>query len=151
MCGCLVTQLSPTLCNPMDCSPPGSSVYGIFQARILEWVAICYSGGSFPLRDWIHVSCVSRQILYHCTTWEVPEGIAFWPCIPTGCLLIKAYSQQCGCWETLLHRSVVFQSALWLNIKFKPKMCLWQGHNCICDEQSRELRWCLFRKKEQTY
>ena len=36
---CLVTQLCLTLCNPMDCGPPGSSVHGILQARILEWVA----------------------------------------------------------------------------------------------------------------
>ena len=35
-----ITQLCPTLCNPMDCSPPGSSVHGILQARILEWAAI---------------------------------------------------------------------------------------------------------------
>ena len=37
---CLVAQLCPTLCDPMDCGPPGSSVYGILQARILEWVAM---------------------------------------------------------------------------------------------------------------
>ena len=43
---CLVTQLCPTFCGPMDCSPPGSSVHGIFQARILEWVVISYSRGS---------------------------------------------------------------------------------------------------------
>ena len=55
MCVCvcarthLVTQLCPTLCNPMDCSPPGFSVYGIFQARILEWVAISsFRGSSNP-------------------------------------------------------------------------------------------------------
>ena len=42
---CLVTQLCPTLCDPMDCSPTGSSVRGIFQTRILEWVAI-----SFPIQ-----------------------------------------------------------------------------------------------------
>ena len=36
----------PTLCNPMDCSPPGSSVHGIFQVRILEWVAVSFSRGS---------------------------------------------------------------------------------------------------------
>ena len=42
----LVAQSCPTLCNPMDCSPPGSSVHGIFQAKILEWVAISFSGGS---------------------------------------------------------------------------------------------------------
>ena len=39
----LVTQLCPTLCDFMDCSPPGSSVYGVFQARILEWVASSFS------------------------------------------------------------------------------------------------------------
>ena len=40
----LLAQLCPTLCDPMDCSPPGSSVHGISQARILEWVAIAFSG-----------------------------------------------------------------------------------------------------------
>ena len=38
-----VTQLCPTLSDPMDCSPPGSSIHGIFQARVLEWVAIAFS------------------------------------------------------------------------------------------------------------
>ena len=42
----LVAQLCLTVCSPMDCSPPGSSVHGIFQARILEWVAISFSRGS---------------------------------------------------------------------------------------------------------
>ena len=40
---CLVTQLCQTLCDPMDCSPPGSSVHGIIQARVLEWGAIAFS------------------------------------------------------------------------------------------------------------
>ena len=56
-----------------DYSPPGSSVHGIFQARILEWVAIPFSRGSSQLRDRTYVSCVSctgRQILYHCTNRE---------------------------------------------------------------------------------
>ena len=44
----LVSQSCPTLCNPMDCSPPGSSVHGILQARILEWVAISSFRGSAP-------------------------------------------------------------------------------------------------------
>ena len=46
-------------CDPMDCSPPGSSVPGVFQARILEWVAISSSRGSLQPRDQTHVSCVS--------------------------------------------------------------------------------------------
>ena len=41
-----VAQSCPTLCDPIDCSPPGSSVHGILQARILEWVAISFSRGS---------------------------------------------------------------------------------------------------------
>ena len=52
-----ITQSCPTLCDPMDCSPPGSSVHGILQARILDWVAIS-SKGSSRLRDWTHISCI---------------------------------------------------------------------------------------------
>ena len=47
-----------TLCDPMDCDPPGSSVYGIVQARILEWVAMASSRGSSPPRDGTCVSCL---------------------------------------------------------------------------------------------
>ena len=68
-----LTQSCLTVCHPMDCSSPGSSVHGIFQARILEWVAISYSRGSSPPRDWNFISCVScigRWILYHWVTWE---------------------------------------------------------------------------------
>ena len=65
-----VAQSCPTLCNPMDCSPPCSSVHVIFQARILEWVAISFSRGSSRPRDWTHVSCTGRRILYHWATWE---------------------------------------------------------------------------------
>ena len=52
----------------MDSSPPGSSVYGISQARILEWAAISFSTGSSWPRDQTHVSCIGRQILYHWAT-----------------------------------------------------------------------------------
>ena len=52
MCACvLVTQSCPTLCNSMDCIPPGSSVHGILQARILEWVAIPFSRRSTQPRS----------------------------------------------------------------------------------------------------
>ena len=49
-CLCRVVQLCPTLCDPMDCSLPGSSVHEISQARILEWVAIPFSRGIFPIQ-----------------------------------------------------------------------------------------------------
>ena len=48
-----------TLCDPTDCSPPGSSVHGISQAKILEWVASSFSRGSSQPRDWLCVSCIS--------------------------------------------------------------------------------------------
>ena len=54
----------------MDCSLPGCSVHGIFQARILEWVAISYFRGSSQPRDRTCISYIDRQVLYHCVTWE---------------------------------------------------------------------------------
>ena len=52
----------------MDCSLLGSSVHGISQARILEWVAICFSRVSFQPRDWTRVPCIERRIIYHWAT-----------------------------------------------------------------------------------
>ena len=51
VCVCSVTQSRPTLCDPMNCSLPGSSVHGILQEKILEWVAMPFSGGSSQPRD----------------------------------------------------------------------------------------------------
>ena len=60
-------QSCPTFCNPMDCSPPGSSVHWILQARILEWVAMPSSRGPSQPRDQTHISYVSciGRVLYH--------------------------------------------------------------------------------------
>ena len=69
---CVHAQLWLTLCNPLDYSPSGSSVHGIFQARILEWVAISSSRESSWPRDWTQVSwisCIGRQIFCHCATY----------------------------------------------------------------------------------
>ena len=65
-------RLCLTLCNPMDSSQPGPSVGGIFQAGILEWVAISFSRGSSWPRDWNLISCTSfigSHILYQCNSW----------------------------------------------------------------------------------
>ena len=65
---CVHAQSCPTLCNPIDCSLPDSSVHGILQPRILEWVAISSSKGSSQPRDWTCISCffcIGRVILYH--------------------------------------------------------------------------------------
>ena len=61
-------QSCPTLCNPVDGSPPGSFLHGILQARILEWAAIFFSRGSSRPRDQTHISCVScigRQTFFY--------------------------------------------------------------------------------------
>ena len=69
-CCCLVFQSSPALCDPMECSLPCSSVHGILQARILEWVAMCFSRGYSWPRDQTCVSSFGREILYHWATRE---------------------------------------------------------------------------------
>ena len=79
MCTCVhVYTLSYVwLCDPMVCGPPGSSVHGISQARILELVAISSSMGSSQPRDRTcisYVSCIGRQIHYHCITWEASDS-----------------------------------------------------------------------------
>ena len=56
--------------NPLDYSPSYSSVYGLFQARILELVAISSSRGCSQLRDQTYVSYISQKIPYYCITWE---------------------------------------------------------------------------------
>ena len=109
-------QLCPTLCNPMDYSPPGSSVYGILQARILEWVVMPSSRGSSRPRDRTHVSCSSciagrfftteppgKPIDRHCFHLNCPErvGCAVLPSAPVG-----------SCWlrlpPCLLHAPLMF-------------------------------------------
>ena len=60
----LVAQSCPTLCNPMDGSPPGSSVHGILQARILKWIAIPFSRRSSQPRDQTRVSCIAGRFFY---------------------------------------------------------------------------------------
>ena len=64
-------QSCPTLCNPMNCSLPGSSVHEIFQARVLEWAAISYSTGFSQPRDQTQVSCIADS---HFTVWATREA-----------------------------------------------------------------------------
>ena len=86
------TQSCLTLCNPMDCRLPDSSVHGIFQARVLEWVAISFSRGSSRPRDWTWVSCIAGRCF---TIWATGEATspgvtlyvwshAHWTLEPTG-------------------------------------------------------------------
>ena len=91
----LVAQSRPTLCNPMDCSPPGSSVHGILQARILEWIAIPFSRGSSGPRNWTGVSYVAGRFFIPRTIGhQSPLSTGFsrkeywggFPCPPPGYL-----------------------------------------------------------------
>ena len=68
-----VTQLCPTLCNPMDCNPPGSSVHGILQTGILKWIAISFSKGSSRPRDRTWVSCIAGRFFTVSATREAPK------------------------------------------------------------------------------
>ena len=73
-------QSCPTLCDPVDCSPPGSSIHGILQARIMEWVAISFSRGSSWSRDRTQVSCIAGRRF---NLWATREAKIM------GCLLYK--------------------------------------------------------------
>ena len=71
----LVAQLCLTLWDPMDCSPPGSSVHGILQARILDWLAISFSRGSSRPSDWTQVSCIAGRFF---TVWATREALSIY-------------------------------------------------------------------------
>ena len=121
-----VTQLCLTLCDPMDCSPPGSSVHGILQARILEWVAISFSRGSSQPSDRTQVSCIadfdSGNLYFflgrlHSTYWcfMLWKKDARIPTFP-GHVLYQEY----GCipgtwdpWEHIMHQGSILLPHLW--------------------------------------
>ena len=77
-----VTQSCPTLSDPMDCSPPGSSVPGIFQARVLEWGAIAFSDDSvlksrdITLLTKLHIvrAMVFPVVMYGCESWTIKKA-----------------------------------------------------------------------------
>ena len=79
-----VTQLCPTLCNPMDFSTPASSVHGIFQPSILEQIAISFSMGSSQPRDQTWVSCIAGRFFAIWATreahksWKLSINIVIW-------------------------------------------------------------------------
>ena len=74
-CAWQLLQSCLTFWDPMDCSPPGSSVYGIFQAKLVEWVAMPSSRASFWPRDWICISCVSCVAGGFFTRWVIGEAL----------------------------------------------------------------------------
>ena len=101
-----------TLCSPMDCSLSGSSVHGILQARILEWVAISFSRGSSPPRDWTWLSRIAGRFFTIWDSWEAPHTlkamvfpVVMYRC--ESCLIKKAEYRRIDalklwCWRRLL-------------------------------------------------
>ena len=73
----LAAQSFPNLCDPVDCSPLGSSVHGIPKARILEWVVICFSRGSSWPRDQTRLSCIAGRVLINWATRKALGDLLF--------------------------------------------------------------------------
>ena len=102
----VVTKSCLTLRNPMDYSPPVSSVHEISQARILEWIAIFSSRESSRPRDWTCVSCIGRQVLYHWATRDalrihvIPSKLG-WLVSWYGRSLDKDCCMGCPRWDSL--------------------------------------------------
>ena len=89
-----VVQSRPTLYNPMDCSLLVSSVHGIFQARVLEWVAISFPRRSSQLRDWTRVSHIAGR---HFTLWATRE--VWWKTHhDTSIRMVKMWNWNTECW-----------------------------------------------------
>ena len=122
---CVCVQSYLTLCDPMDYSLPGSSVHGILQVRILEWVAISSSRGSSwspghrghqgmdPMSP--SGSCISRKILYHWTTWEASyiNPITLGGMLFGKALKIKRLPRHTNwAWFKLLQKLLIFFSKL---------------------------------------
>ena len=101
-----VAQSCPTICGPMDCSLSGSSVHGIFQARVLEWIAISFSRGSSRPRNPTQVSRIAGRRF---TIWATRESMVFpvvmygcesWTIKKAECQIIDAF--ELWCWRRLL-------------------------------------------------
>ena len=110
-----VAQLCLTFCDPMDCSLPGSSIHGIFQARVLEWVAIVFSRESSQPKDRTQVSRVASRRVSHLVAQLRPRGNPIW--VQEGdSFLSTAESQRLvilsGPWTFLMAHVLAFPSGL---------------------------------------
>ena len=132
MCVCVwVTQSCPTLCDPMDCSPPGSSVHGILQLRILEWVTTPFSRASSQPWNRTWVSCIAGRFF---TIWAAREALLVllptfksqrevdpWAPLPACPRVPSAFSQQAlsTSQSTFLHLQVLAGRS-WITGRLHP-------------------------------
>ena len=115
ICFCLVTKSCLTLCDSMDCSLPGSSVHGISQARILEWIVISFFRVSSKPWDGTHVSCFAGRFFYH---WARREAHTETMCV---CVSHSVMSNFCGPMDFKAHRaplSMEFSMEYWSRLPF---------------------------------
>ena len=109
----------------MDCSPPGSSVHGILQARILEWVAISFSRGSSWPRNWTQVSCIAGRFL---TYWATREARVLTPSIISPILMLSSVLKTWSpSWIPVLHLGWApkFLSPFKFSFVFLSWLCNW--------------------------
>ena len=145
---CLCSQSYLTLCDPVDCRPPGSCVHGISQARTLDGVVISYSGMSSRPGDWNCVSCVSRfgrQILSHWAAWEASGPLcpplhltAAWMGVHPFCL----YGLQRPLWKTTFFTSGWASRAGW-DILIDRQTDLWWWRLWFVASQLSQTHWSL--------
>ena len=126
LCVCSVAQLCLTLCDPIDCSPPGSSVHGILQARTLEWVAISSSKGSSWPRNKPASPAFAGRFFYH---WAAQEALFLTRAI-TNKVVLNIYIQDflyaslVNSAKSLRRKLDYFTQILWEN--WKGKKPLWK-------------------------
>ena len=104
VCHTQLLQSCLTLCDPMDSSPPGSSVHGILQARILEWFSMTASRGSSQPRDWTWVSCIAGRFFTIWATWETHLALITYE-------ITRVFGALCPQWDQR-HRTKDVQSVL---------------------------------------
>ena len=144
----LVARLCLTLCDPMDCSPAGSSVCGILQARILEWIAISYSRGSSRPRNWTCISCIAGRLLTAWTTREVLVACKGWhgmgPYLSFCVSIVTCFRFQLHCvyrYQNLFllpfflknPQSLVVENSHHLYAHWIHRSEIWKGHNANVD------------------
>ena len=123
-------QSGLSLCNPIDCIPPVSSVHGILQARILELGFHFLLQGLFLIQGSNHVSCIShidRWILHQWATWEAQSIVSLSP----GCPEARVKQQWCS-------STIVLSKVLYCKIKNVDLLCLFFGHY-LCEKSYKPI------------
>ena len=122
----LVAQSCPTLCDPMECSPPGFSVHGILQVRVLEWITIPFSRGSSWPRNWTWVSHIADRFFTFWATRELRNiGVG------SLSLLQGIFLTQESNWGLLHYRQILYQ----LSYQGSPQYC------CLCCISVFQIYW----------